>query len=375
MDRCSCRTTFYQYLGNDNNLLGVKCKTCDQEWLRETRNPRERIIFQGQELGKYTHKECVDSGFLMTRPERTKITQENVNSLRVADHITWHRANGIWHHAIVLKIFPSGVIEICHFDSGKYGWKTKAIIKTKEIDPLKENGELYKIDYSNNPEENSAELVVARTRVLQSLSRTGKYSYSVNKKNCENFATFCKTGFSISYQFEWLKSRLQRALIYGTQTTFCIKALFNLLIHIRYNQNLSFLLRHIRHISDEELSLVFDAVCASVLVLGEVKTCYEDIGRINSNTGISDEDRWLEKFKRISECVGEVITVVVGSYARGYFGSEFGSLVGGPVELIVGKMVGTSVGDLRASKILNRGVFTRAVLMHCVSEVYMHHLL
>ncbi|XP_052791340.1 uncharacterized protein LOC128225267 [Mya arenaria] len=361
MDRCSCGTnTFDEYLGNDNNLLGVKCKSCDQEWLRETRNPRERIILQGQEMGKYTHKDRVESGCLMTRSERSHIPPSDMNSLRKADHITWHRTCGIWHHAIVLNTFPSEFIEICHFDSGKYGWKIKAIIKTKKINLRKEDGLLYKINYSNIPEENSAELVVARTRVLHSLSRTGEYCYNVLTNNCENFATFCKTGTSISYQFKWLISQVQRAVINGMQTTYRIK-------------RLSFLLRHIRCISDEKLSRFIDAVCAGVLVLGEVKMCYEDIGKINSNTGISGEDRLLEKVKRISECVVGVIAVGVGSYARGHFRSRFGSLIGGPLELCFGKIVGAWVGSrIATSVIMNRGFCIRDVLMYCWTVLCKH---
>ncbi|WAQ95190.1 hypothetical protein MAR_027880 [Mya arenaria] len=110
-------------------------------------------------MGNSTHKECVDSGFLMTRPVRTRITPRNVNSLKEGDHITWHRTYGIWHHANVVKTFSSGQIEVRHFASDRTGLKAKAIIQNKVVDPLKENGILYRINNSSIPGGNSAELV------------------------------------------------------------------------------------------------------------------------------------------------------------------------------------------------------------------------
>ncbi|XP_052784096.1 uncharacterized protein LOC128219944 [Mya arenaria] len=342
MKRCLCEPeTLNEYRGNDNNLLGVICGLCDQEWLRETRNTRKKIIFQGQEMGKYNYKEFVDSGFLMTRPERTEITQWNVGSLGEGDHITWERTYDIWHHAIVVKIFLSGQIEICHFDSDNERKKTKAIIKTKEINPLKENGTLYRINYSNIPEENSAALVVARTKYFRSLPTISKSCYNLFKNNCENFATYCKTGTSISYQVEWLKSRVEELIADELENIPQIRRLVIQLRHTRYGGN----------------DLFNRGGDASLLMLSEVRMCYKDIVKIISITGMSDEDRSREIIKRISQCVGGVVTVGVGSYALGSFKSKYGTLVAGPLELFFGKIFGAWVGGrIARSGIMNRGL-------------------
>ncbi|XP_052781735.1 uncharacterized protein LOC128218190 [Mya arenaria] len=338
MERCVCRKqSFCEYRDDDEELLGVNCTSCGQEWLKETSNPRERIIFQGQEMGKYTHKECVDSGFLMTRPERTKITPRNVSSLRKGDHITWHRSYGIWHHAIVVKTFSSGQIEVCHFASDKT--RLKAIIKNKVMDPLKENGNLYRINYSSIPDENSAELVVARTKVLQSMSTIGEYCYNFFRNNCENFATFCKTGFSISYQLEWLKKNAQHAIDLGVD--------FGKDPSVRRRL---YQLRFVLYEGIEALTGAGDVLGAGLLVLGEVFSCYKDIGEINAKEGMTDEDRHFEKHNRLYACAGGMVLGAVGSYALGqYMGSTLGSLIGGPLGLFVGRMIGGWVGGLIAS--------------------------
>ncbi|WAR25748.1 hypothetical protein MAR_011452 [Mya arenaria] len=150
--------------------------------------------------------------------------------------------------------------------------------------PLEENGDLYRINYSNIPDENSADLVVARTKVFRFLSTIGEYCFFM--KNCENFATFCKTGFIIRDQLEWLISQVKQSMHLG--------------IGLQY------------------------AHCFP----------YEGIAALTGGEN-----------SRLSACVGGAALGATGSYALGQLiGSTVGSQIGGPSGYFVGKMIGTWLG-------------------------------
>ncbi|XP_052781200.1 uncharacterized protein LOC128217836 isoform X1 [Mya arenaria] len=229
------------------------------------------------------------------------------------------------------------------------------------MDPLKENGDLYRINYSSIPDENSAELVVARTKVLQSLSTIGKYCYNFFINNCENFATFCKTGFSISYQLEWLKKNAKQAMDLG----------------IDFGNNPSVLrwlypLRFVLYEGIEALTGAGDVLGAGLLMLGECYSCYKDIAEINAKEGMSEKDRMFEKFNRRCVCSGGMVLGAVGSYVLGqYMGSTLGSLIGGPLGLFADELTASIKRCEKPYTIFfyeyhenNRGVSSSKTMMH-----------
>ncbi len=131
------------------------------------------------------------------------LTEEE--QLKRGDHICWHRPYVIWHHAIVLKVdVPNERLQVIHWGpTGKAGrgiCGREMKIYESEIDLKKQEGDLYRIDYSKDIcEVNPVELVIARA----DCERSNKKFYDLLNNNCESFATYCRQGVSDSQQRVW----------------------------------------------------------------------------------------------------------------------------------------------------------------------------
>ncbi|KAH3727103.1 uncharacterized protein LOC127853555 [Dreissena polymorpha] len=127
--------------------------------------------------------------------KRTRIDLNQLGNLKPGDHITWKRTYPIWHHAIVEEVNARNkTLKVIHLS--KQG--SQLIVHKKTVKFEKENGNLYRIDYTGN-ERLSPEETLKRARVwLDTRFRNKRYNLFTN--NCEHFATYCVTGKGQSNQ-------------------------------------------------------------------------------------------------------------------------------------------------------------------------------
>lgn len=163
---------FRKIYGNCRDLVGVQCLNCSAEV--RFGKVSERKNFSDC---TYIHKARISSWDQVER----------------GNHISWQRAFSYEHHAIVVSVDPNNNC-LCVIE---YGSNCDSIglrlslacvqIREEKIESLNDVF-LYRYDYDPEncfqPNE-----VVERAK-----DRIGERSYNVLLKNCEHFATWCKTG-------------------------------------------------------------------------------------------------------------------------------------------------------------------------------------
>jgi len=123
-------------------------------------------------------------------------------SVKPGDHIVLHRMY-FWSHAIVQEV-KGNVVSVIHYSKKE---ESKKIIE-EEVNIANNLGTVYQVKYGEEVKKyNPAELVLARARAL-----IGTEGYDLLKSNCENFATFCKTGINPNQQRKWFDNRMREIL-------------------------------------------------------------------------------------------------------------------------------------------------------------------
>ncbi|KAJ8040794.1 hypothetical protein HOLleu_15194 [Holothuria leucospilota] len=244
---CCCQREPQQYdcngklriYGPTENIVGLYCKRCHSEWLEENFCQENRLdTVRGHDLiieeKRYILKvktephplafsHCVE----MVSGVRVPVRQEEVNRLRVGDHITWHRDYGMWHHAIISEIRGDGdglSFVVVQWYGDDFCDKGAAEIELGTLcDIFSANGSLYKIVYDNNVIlQNPPDLVLHRA-----FSRMDERGYDLLSDNCEHFASYCKTGRHRSGQEKWLKiCKLPQFVMTAVIQTAVISVLF-----------------------------------------------------------------------------------------------------------------------------------------------------
>lgn len=137
-------------------------------------------------------------------PLQTNVSRREVNirRLKPADHISWRRPYGIWHHAIVVeKDVRAQKVLLIH-----YAKQDTARVVKEWIYTTKERGKLYRFQYPKKTvNRNPPQKVLWRAEKC-----IAQKKYHLFFNNCEHFATFCKTGRSDSVQISWLSYKLNQ---------------------------------------------------------------------------------------------------------------------------------------------------------------------
>lgn len=200
---CKHITEFGEYIHGDE-ILGIFCKTCWKEWLLP-------IYVSDYHDSIRKHNGIIYKAPLRQRPTALQLLQvtssrEEINpnfvaeSVKPADHVMWHRPYVIWHHAIV-KDVSGYFVTLIHFSKDENG---NCAILRSTVDARNERGTMYLVEYSENIRRyNPPELVIARAEAL-----IGTTDYQLLKRNCENFATFSKTGLNIAHQKGWFENKV-----------------------------------------------------------------------------------------------------------------------------------------------------------------------
>ncbi|XP_022093773.1 uncharacterized protein LOC110980974 [Acanthaster planci] len=378
LPKCNCGNTdpfkMRRYISKDyeglTRPIGLCCASCGQEWLAErflfppdVDNTRPSVKVDKVVLKEQKPVAVEKNPVFQVRDCRTKI--EYIDRLRdylkVGDHITWRRPYGIWHHAIVLGFTDEiGKVIVIHWN--KPNCSVTAQIVEEELDLLKQWGDLYRIDYSEEVTQvNTPELVLARAR-----SRLGEIGYSLLGDNCEAFASYCKTGVAESCQLVWL---------YRKYTEIIEKALTELkdgVWKVGYQYVRKELLseagkKTLGAVAGaeflERLGQATDVVGVGLVFLFEGKACIWDLEKIYEKLksgGISRNDFIETASRRVGEAVigaglgsvmgiaGQAAGGALGSFILpgigGAVGAFLGSVVGGTLGIILGKPVGSVVG-------------------------------
>ena len=139
-------------------------------------------------------------------PDRLRADEDKqayvLDDLNRGDHIKWARGKGYAHHAIIVsKNTNEHTVTVVHFSSvPKEGqskrFKSRGKIVKETLNPFKNKNErLYIVVHANSIPTN---LVVKRAE--SRAQEETQQQYSVFCHNCEHFATWCKTGKSVSRQ-------------------------------------------------------------------------------------------------------------------------------------------------------------------------------
>jgi Lecithin retinol acyltransferase len=204
---CTCENELFGCYYSADECLGLYCKKCWKEWLL--------LEFAGKDVdsvvehdGKTYYSTVIphhggpcESPMLQVTSSREEIIPQYVaESVKPGDQVMWRRPWVVWHHAIVEEVNGCEV-KLIHFaKEGK-----QIVIHRETIDARNEFGQMYLVVYNEAVRRcNPSELVLARARGL--LGTTG---YQLLSRNCENFATFCKTGVSVNLQRQWFLNKLE----------------------------------------------------------------------------------------------------------------------------------------------------------------------
>lgn len=192
-------TARYSYLDqyeSDTEDCSGKLRSVERDWNAAS---QEKTIFPG---ASKPHEALQANG------SRTPIGQSDLHVLSRGDHIGWHRPYMIWHHAIVVDTdVQNKKLHVIHYT--KTNKRTQIVKEWINVD--KQKGDLFRFNYSaETVEQNPPEDVVQRA-----LERVGETGYNLLKKNCEHFATDCKTGRGYSAQVGWAWGKTKEALHAG----------------------------------------------------------------------------------------------------------------------------------------------------------------
>ena len=150
--------------------------------------------------GFVTQVKCMRCNQTMeTTCRDAKKTYERIydkSELKPGDHICWHRCYVIWHHAIVSEVdtfvdLDSNEQKIIHYSSNLHCDSVKVIEKPMPEANSSWNA-LYRINYHDCYD---ADYSILRARKL-----LGETRYTLLRRNCEHFISWCKTGSTNSIQ-------------------------------------------------------------------------------------------------------------------------------------------------------------------------------
>lgn len=295
---------------------------------------------------------------LQVNGSRTPIRKSDLHLLHTGDHIGWHRSYMIWHHAIVLdKDAQNRKVLVVHFT--KVNNRGKVIKEWLDAD--KQNGDLFRFDYTaETVEQNPPDVVVQRA-----LARVGETGYKLLKKNCEHFATACKTGEGYSAQVRWARGKTNETLHAGAGNfTRAGVKLGCAVVKEVSKQTPKSVAKSAGKVGAAEAA---ERVAKGTNLLGaglvagiETAHCVYDIYHIHKDykaRKMTKRDFQRTTTQRISEGVigggsaigasiaGEVIGGVLGSIFPGV-GTAIGAFVGGVVLGAAGSIIGKALGSI-----------------------------
>ena len=207
--QCKCKESWKAGYFFDDEHLGFVCQSCWKEWLLEEFvqiTEEDPVCHNGKTyLSPVRNSSALkEASQYQVTPSREKIVPDYAaESLKRGDHIMWHN-NLYWHHAVVEEVQGSNatLIEYTKIEYTKIN--SKLVIARSTRDLTKKEEPLFLVVYSEHVRHfNPVELVLARAN-----SMLGMKDYHPLKRNCENFATFCKTGVNSNQQKEYLKKRV-----------------------------------------------------------------------------------------------------------------------------------------------------------------------
>ncbi|XP_038050854.1 uncharacterized protein LOC119724006 [Patiria miniata] len=347
-----------------DQLLGVRCAGCGQEWLQErflfqpnNDNTRHYVNVDNVVLKKQLKMEVESDPAFQVSGSRTmsKNFKFEGDSLKVGDHIAWHRPKGYWHHAIVSEV--GNEVKVIQWARDKKARKMER--KEDEIDLQNQEGPLFRIDYSDEVTKiNPSELVIARARAM--LYAPGKYH--LLRDNCEAYASYCKTGFAQSCQVVWLTHVLKicaSTMMAILSRCFCDASLVVLKECTEQLANL--FSEGTVDISIEACQISFDGfycVGAGVALLIEGIWCVYDLSKIyhkRANGEISRVDFVQRSIQRAVEALVKA-GCIGGSVAGSFGGMAIGMLICPGIGTVAGFLIGGIVGGVVG------GIFAGAVI-------------
>lgn len=359
--QCPCNESKFTKYYSADECLGFFCQSCWKEWLLEEFLPAPRdpeVTYNGKRYLSPIRTDIQESELCQVSTSRDEVTPNYVaESLKPGDHIMWHRPYLIWHHAIVEDV-SGKMVTLIHFS--KRDDKDASIMRS-EVDITEEWGQLYLVNYNAQVcQYNPSELVLARAKAL-----IGMTGYQFITKNCENFATFCKSGVNTNQQSQWFYNKAKEILhsIWQNANFKFVSTLFKVGA------------AEMLELGAEEMKYVTrsaEAVGAGVIVAFEGGICIWNLGRLyqkyktvqkDGRNSMSRKDFIAEMVTQISQrffaaglgaggglgltALGTVVCPGLGTAAGAVLG-----IVGGCIGASFGHVAGVALGHFIAGAIV-----------------------
>lgn len=202
---CVCENKQFGCLYSADERLGLYCMKCWKEWLRfeYAGESIDSVVEEGgiTYYSPFQERSHESLPVLQVTSSREEIIPDYAaECVKPGDHVMWQRPWVIWHHAIVEEVTGCN-ITLIHFAKDK----KQVVIHRATVDARYEFGQMYLVSYNETVRRsNPSELVLARAQAL-----IGTTGYQLLSRNCENFATFCKTGVNVNHQCQWFLDKLE----------------------------------------------------------------------------------------------------------------------------------------------------------------------
>ncbi|XP_032230396.1 uncharacterized protein LOC116613976 [Nematostella vectensis] len=360
---CPCQDTKLVKYFYDDECLGFVCLSCWKEWLLEryvnaTRDPP--VVYNKKTYLSPVKSQLEEPGILQCTASREEIVPKNVaESVKRGDHITWQRPYLIWHHAIVEDV-KDKMLEVIHYWKGDNG---NIVFKRNTVDATQEKGTLYLITYNAQVRQyNPAQLVIARARAL-----LGIRGYEILTNNCENLATFCKSGIHTNQQKSWFNNKLKEI------STSIMQNLLTTMFKVSLAEILELGAEEMKYVpKSSEVIGAAEMIGAGVIIASEVGICIWNLNKLYQKyvEVAKDGRKSLSKKDFIKEVVGQIsqrffagglgagggiALTAIGTVlcpGLGTVGGAVLGIVGGCVGSLLGHVIGTTLGPFLSKAIV-----------------------
>lgn len=358
--KCNCgssKADFFEYSLNED-LLGVLCQSCWKEWLLEeyvSESDGQSFTYNGKKYMSPSLDEAAQPALCQMTPLSEEVVSGNVE-MKPGDHIMWLMSYITWHHAIVEDVMGP-MLSLVHFSKEPDTGKFSIIKEEKAIAEVSQDQNLYKVTYGEDVRRrNPSELVLARARAL-----IGMDSVNLLEKNCENFASFCKSGINSYQESQWFEQKMREIL-----RSVWKRANFTFVSPMIKSSEGDML-----QLEVEERKIVTrcaDAIGAGVIVAFQGGICMWDLGRLYQ--------RYMEYYRNKKMSRMEFIQLMVKEISKKFFEvfdsknmTAMGKMkcpglgeVVGVVLGIIGGCVGPAINQVIRMTIGKVNLYERAVL-------------
>lgn len=337
--------TIYRRQGRYKPLQSYESDRLEEE------NNREQNVWRDYKEHRtvFSRQEEINPSF-QVKGSRTQIRPWQIHLLKKGDHVGWHRPVGVyWHHAIISDIDVQNCrIHVIHFAKVR----GRITISKEWLDVRRQKGDFFRFDYSKETNIlNPPDAVLRRAN-----ARVGERGYNLVDKNCEHFATYCKTGKEDCAQVHWAKGKMRE-----TAQTFAAdvgKAGVKLtcsVIRGATKQGYKGVVEGTAKVAGaevlEKVGRASDWVGAAGIAAIETAHCAYDIYQMNKSRKagkITTTDFKKCTTQRVSEGVFGGGASIGLSIAGGQLGGFVGGFIGSVIP-VIGTVIGAAVGGFVGS--------------------------